>query len=99
MGGAVESEVDQYECMRGAGCAHCSGSGIKGRVAIYEVMTMNDVLREAILAGAGPVQIKKAALKGGMRSLRQAGLMKVKKGEVAFDQLLAMTVSDDEANR
>ncbi len=97
--GAVESEVEQYQCMRGAGCAHCNGSGVKGRVAIYEVMTITDILRETILAGAGPVQIKKAALKGGMRSLRQAGLMKVKKGEVAFDQLLTMTVSDDEANR
>jgi type IV pilus assembly protein PilB len=64
---------------------------------MYEVMTMTDVLREAILSGAGPVQIKRAALTGGMRSLRKAGLMKLKKGEISFEQLLAMTISDEQA--
>lgn len=97
--GVPEEEVDQYETMRGAGCANCNGSGVKGRVAMYEVMPMNDILRDAILSGAGPVEIKKAALKGGMRSLRQAGLMKLKKGEISFEQLIAMTVSDEVATK
>lgn len=95
--GVPEAEVNEYETVRGAGCANCNGSGVKGRVAMYEVMTMTDVLREAILSGAGPVEIKRAALKGGMRSLRKAGLMKLKKGEISFEQLLAMTISDEQA--
>ncbi|MDX9730390.1 MAG: type IV-A pilus assembly ATPase PilB [Bdellovibrionales bacterium] len=92
--GVPEAEADQYEPVRGTGCANCNGSGVKGRVALFEVMTITDVLREAILSGAGPVEIKRAALRGGMRSLRQAGLMKLKKGEISFEQLLTMTVGD-----
>lgn len=97
--GVPEAEVDQYECVRGNGCANCNGSGVKGRVAMYEVMLMTDTLRDAILGGLGPVEIKKAALRGGMRSLRKAGLMKLKKGEISFEQLVAMTVSDEVATK
>ncbi len=97
--GVPDAEVDSYETVRGNGCANCNGSGVKGRVAMYEVMLMTDTLRDAILSGAGPVEIKKAALRGGMRSLRKAGLMKLKKGEISFEQLVAMTVSDEQATK
>ncbi|CAN5426314.1 type IV-A pilus assembly ATPase PilB [soil metagenome] len=97
--GVPEAEVESYETMRGAGCANCNGSGVKGRVAMYEVMLMTDTLRDAILTGQGPVEIKKAALRGGMRSLRKAGLMKLKKGEISFEQLVGMTVSDEVATK
>lgn len=93
--GVKEEEADQYSLMRGSGCANCNGSGVKGRIALYEVMTMNDKLRIAILAGASPVEIKKAAILGGMRSLRQAGLLKLKKGEISLEQLLGVTVGDE----
>ena len=66
---------------------------------MYEVMLMTDTLRDAILGGEGPVEIKRAALRGGMRSLRKAGLMKLKKGEISFEQLVAMTVSDEVATK
>lgn len=94
--GAKPEEVAEYQLMRGTGCANCNGSGVKGRVALFEAMTMTDTLRIAILSGNGPVEIKRAAIKGGMRSLRQAGLMKAKKGEISFDQLLGVTVGDEE---
>ncbi len=97
--GVPDAEVDSYETVRGNGCAYCNGSGVKGRVAMYEVMLMTDTLRDAILGGQGPVEIKKAALRGGMRSLRKAGLMKLKKGEISFEQLVAMTVSDEQATK
>jgi type IV pilus assembly protein PilB len=97
--GVPEDEVDQYHIVRGAGCAHCSGSGVKGRVAVFEVMTITDELREAILGDGGPLEIKRAALKGGMRSLRRAGLMKLKKGEISFEELISITISDEQATK
>lgn len=95
--GVPENEVEEYEIVRGAGCAHCNGSGVKGRVAMYEVMTITDNLREAILGNGGPLEIKKAALRGGMRSLRRAGLMKLKKGEISLEQLISTTVGEERA--
>lgn len=94
--GARPEEVSQYEVTRGDGCSVCNGSGIKGRVAIYEVMQMSTPLREIILKGGSPVDIKRAALKGGMRSLRQAALMKLKTGQISLEQVLTNTVKDDQ---
>lgn len=97
--GVPEKEVGDFKVMRGAGCAHCNDTGVKGRIAIYEVMTMNDHLRTAILSGQGPVEIKRAAIAGGLRTLRQAGIVKLKKGEIPLDQLLAVTISDEEVSQ
>jgi type IV pilus assembly protein PilB len=86
----------EYKIMRGEGCSACNQSGIKGRVAIYEVMRMSTPLREIILKGGSPVDIKRAALRGGMRSLRQAALRKLKVGQVSVEEVLTVTVKDEE---
>ena len=92
----MEKPPEMLELFRGAGCAHCNGSGVKGRVALYEIMVMSDELREAILSGNSPVEIKRAAIRGGMKSLRMAGLVKLQRGEISVEELLASTVGDDE---
>lgn len=94
--GAKPEEVNDYKITKGEGCSACNGTGIKGRVAIYEVMQMSTPLREIILKGGSPVDIKRAAIKGGMRSLRQAALRKLKTGQISLEQLLTVTVQDDE---
>lgn len=94
--GVKPDEVDQYVVMRGEGCGTCNGSGIKGRVAIYEVMQMSTPLREIILKEGSPVEIKRAAIKGGMRSLRQAALQKLKDGLVSLEEVLTATIKDDQ---
>ena len=93
--GVKEEEVGQYKCKKGDGCSVCNGSGIKGRVALFEVMRMTDALREAILGEGSPVEIKKGAIRGGMRSLRQAALLKLKTGLISIDEVLTSTVGDD----
>jgi type IV pilus assembly protein PilB len=95
--GAKPEEVKDYECMRGEGCSACNNSGIKGRVAIYELMVMTTPLREIILKEGSPVEIKRAAIRGGMRTLRQASLMKLKEGLISIEQVLTTTVPDDAA--
>ncbi|HRK07781.1 MAG TPA: type IV-A pilus assembly ATPase PilB [Pseudobdellovibrionaceae bacterium] len=92
----MENAPEYLELFRGTGCAFCNGSGVKGRVALYEIMVMSDTLREAILAGNSPVEIKRAAIRGGMRSLRAAGIVKLERGEISVEELMASTVGDDE---
>ena len=64
----------------GKGCATCNNTGYKGRVGFYEVMEINDELRELILVGASALELKKKALEQGMITLRRSGLQKVAGG-------------------
>src|SRR5438874_11143269 len=57
---------------RGAGCPNCGGTGFRGRIALYEVMTMSDGVREQILAGATALDLKRTAIQDGMKPLRQS---------------------------
>ena len=65
----------------GKGCATCNNTGYKGRVGLYEVMEINDELRELILVGASALELKKKALETGMITLRRSGLIKVAPGK------------------
>lgn len=95
--GVKAEEVPQYQVMKGEGCSYCNGTGIKGRVAIYELMTMTDTLRSAILKHANPVELKEAAIRGGMQSLRQSALGKLKSGLISVQEVINSTVKDSEA--
>jgi type IV pilus assembly protein PilB len=95
--GAKQEELSQYKTMKGEGCSTCNNSGIKGRVAIYEVMQMSNPLRETILRNGSVLELKHGAIQGGMRTLRQAALNKLKAGLIPLDQVLTMTVGDDQA--
>lgn len=76
---------------KGAGCPTCNGSGYKGRVAIYELMEINEDLKKTILKGADSIVIKEAALKNGMRSLRQSALIKLCAGLTTLDEVISVT--------
>lgn len=93
--GIKPEEVGTFEPMRGEGCSVCNGSGIKGRVAIYELMEMSTPLREEILKGGSPVEIKKGAIAGGTKTLRQAALQKLRAGSISLEQVLTVTIGDD----
>lgn len=95
--GVKPEEIGTFECMKGEGCSVCNGTGIKGRVAIYELMAMSTPLREEILAGGSPVEIKKGAIRGGTVTLRQSALRKLKAGTISLEQVLQVTVPDDKA--
>lgn len=95
--GVPEADLDQFQNLyRGEGCADCNYGGMKGRMAIYEVMTFSDTLKNAILKDCTPAELKAAALAGGMRSLRQAGIEKIKQGLTTIEEVFAKTVPDDE---
>lgn len=75
----------------GAGCAHCRGSGYKGRKAVGELLVLNDELREAIIARAPVRQLKELALKSGSRFLRSSAIDLVRTGETTIEEVNRVT--------
>jgi type IV pilus assembly protein PilB len=86
---------DRVQLMRGTGCPRCSGTGYRGRVALYEVMGLTDAMRDFIMSGCSVNQLKKFALEAGMVSLRQSGLRKIIEGRTTFEEVLSVTVGDE----
>jgi type IV pilus assembly protein PilB len=78
---------------RGAGCATCNGTGMKGRVAIYEVMPITEALKDMILEEASTAELREQAQKEGMKTLRQAGLQKVLDGVTTVEEVVRVTLA------
>jgi type IV pilus assembly protein PilB len=90
--GYSQDEAAKTIVQHGKGCATCNNTGYKGRVGLYEVMEINDELRELILVGASALEIKKKALEQGMITLRRSGLQKVAAGLTTMEEVLRETV-------
>jgi type IV pilus assembly protein PilB len=91
--GHVPTGKGKMQFYKGKGCATCNFTGMKGRVAIYEVMPVGEELRSAILKNASTAELRSIAESAGMRSLRQAGLMKVIEGTTTIEEVLRVTLS------
>ncbi|MCU0227199.1 MAG: GspE/PulE family protein, partial [Bryobacterales bacterium] len=76
---------------KGAGCQHCFGLGYSGRMGIFELMELNDEVRELIMDNANAVQLAAAARKHGMRSLREDGWEKVERGMTSAEEVIRVT--------
>ncbi len=83
----------------GLGCDQCGQSGLKGRIAIHEVMAVNDEVRELISSRAGEHVIRKAAIRGGMRTLLEDGVDKAAKGLTTLEEVLRVVSSGDASGR
>jgi len=81
---------DIYEA--GPGCPECNSSGYKGRIAVTEVMPITMNLRQMILDRISTDDLRKAAQKEGMRTLRDDGVVKLKRGLTTPDEILRVTV-------
>lgn len=92
-------EVGDAEGYHGAGCPECHHTGYRGRVAIYEAMTLSDDLRGMILRGGSVVELKAAAMERGMRTLRQAAVRKVRQGVTSIEEALRVTEPDPAGER
>ncbi len=90
--GYTAEEVKTTTVYQGKGCATCNNTGYKGRAGLYEVMEINDELRELILVGASAIELKKKALENGMITLRRSGLTKVASGQTTLEEVLRETV-------
>ena len=80
--------------MKGAGCRTCNDTGFKGRVALYEIMQMTDNLKDLILQGVSSVELKRAAIEGGMKTLRQSALSKLAEGTTTVSEVVRTSTGD-----
>ena len=90
--GYAEDELKTTKIYHGKGCSICNKGGYKGRTGLYEVMEINDELRELILVGASALELKKKAVEQGMLTLRRSGLVKIAAGMTTMDEVLRETV-------
>ncbi|HMD43882.1 MAG TPA: type IV-A pilus assembly ATPase PilB [Candidatus Acidoferrum sp.] len=90
--GYTPEEVKTTKIYHGKGCSTCNKGGYKGRTGLYEVMEINDELRELILVGASALELKKKAVEQGMITLRRSGLTKASLGMTTMEEVLRETV-------
>lgn len=92
--GIPAAEARQVKVKQGKGCDKCSGTGYKGRIALYEVMPMTEGLREYVLNGASAAEIKREAIRQGMMTLRASALLRLKDGVTTVEEVLRVTAPD-----
>src|SRR6202047_5296603 len=90
--GYSQEEAKTTKIYHGKGCNVCNKGGYKGRTGLYEVMEINDELRELILVGASALELKKKAVEQGMITLRRSGLTKVALGQTTMEEVVRETV-------
>lgn len=90
--GFSPEEAPSVKTYKGKGCQTCNGTGYKGRVGLYEVMEINDELRELIIIGASAIELRKRAVELGMITLRGSGLCKLREGITTIEEVVKETV-------
>jgi type IV pilus assembly protein PilB len=80
---------------RGKGCDNCFGSGYRGRMAIFEIMTLTDEMRDQIMKKASTNILRQIAKRNGMRSLRECGLLGIFEGLTTLDEVIRETIAED----
>jgi len=89
--GIDPSTASKYQFMEGAGCLECSGTGFHGRSAICELLDLSDHIREMIVDRRPTSEIKRAAIAGGMTTLRESALAKVRAGVTTLREINKVT--------
>ncbi len=91
-----EELLKKMEFVTSKGCIECDNIGYKGRLGLYEVLRMNNEVRRMIMTNASTLDIQKAALKGGMVSLEQIGIIKALKGETSLEEVYSVAKKTEE---
>ena len=92
--GIKKDFAPKVKTYKGQGCKECAGTGGKGRIAIHEVLRMTSELYDAIVRGATAAELKQVGITTGMRTLRQAALIKMVQGTVSAAEVVKVTSSD-----
>jgi type IV pilus assembly protein PilB len=91
--GFAADEAKTIKTYKGKGCSTCNNTGYKGRIGLYEVMEVNDEIRELILIGASSLELRKKAIEDGMITLRESGLTKIRSGLTTLEEVVRETVA------
>jgi len=93
--GITPEMVSGARFMTGKGCGHCSKSGYRGRIGIFELMMMTTKIRELAFAGASTQDIRRAALAQGMTALYNDGIRKVLNGTTTIEEVFRVAKRSD----
>jgi type IV pilus assembly protein PilB len=88
-------EVGDRQFTYGEGCSKCNNLGFKGRTGLYEVLIMDDAIRDMVSRGASTDQIRIHCRKTGTKSLRDAGLEALYSGITTLEEVVRETVLDE----
>ncbi|MCB9741804.1 MAG: type IV-A pilus assembly ATPase PilB [Alphaproteobacteria bacterium] len=89
-----KDKIGTFQPHGGKGCQRCNGTGYKGRVAAYEIMIFDDTLGEFVINGASTLELKREAIRLGMKTLRMAANIKYMRGETSIAEILRCTAAD-----
>ncbi|MBI5167838.1 MAG: type IV-A pilus assembly ATPase PilB [candidate division NC10 bacterium] len=89
--GFSPEEAKSLRLYHGKGCMACSETGYRGRLALYEVMVIRENIKDLILQGASTSELRELARKNGMKTLRDAGLQKIRDGVTTIEEVLRVT--------
>jgi type IV pilus assembly protein PilB len=93
--GLKPEDIQGRQLFRGRGCDACHNSGYKGRMAIFELMAVNDEMRELIMKNASTNILRDSARRAGMRTLRECGLLAIYEGLTTIDEVVRETIAED----
>jgi len=85
------SKISDLTIYKGKGCELCNNTGYKGRVAVVEILKIDDSIKQLIMDKATAGEIKETAVKGGMRTLQQGGISLIKNGTTTIEEVLRVT--------
>ncbi|MBF0106447.1 MAG: type II secretion system ATPase GspE [Deltaproteobacteria bacterium] len=87
-------DVKGKKILKAVGCSECLETGYAGRSAIHEIMPITDEIRELIISNADAIAIKKMAMRQGMRTLREAAVLRMLDGVTTFEEAMMLTQED-----
>lgn len=90
----LPSDVQGKEFYYGKGCSKCNGTGYRGRVGLFEIMVFNDEIRDLIMNQGSTAVLREAAVKNGMRLLRENGLTAIYDGITTIDEVAKETMME-----
>jgi type IV pilus assembly protein PilB len=91
----LPADVEGRTFFRGRGCGNCMKTGYKGRMAIFEIMTLDDPLREMIMSQASTAVLRDESRRRGMRTLRESGLLAIYEGQSTIEEVVRETIAED----
>lgn len=90
--GIPADKIGSFQIFKGKGCNECGKTGYRGRLAIYEVLDFSSTLKEMVLKGETMIELKRQAVREGMKTLRQSAIDRVVDGRTSLEEALSSTM-------
>ncbi len=93
--GVSVEEMPKYQIYKAKGCNACNNTGIRGRMAIYELMPLNEQIKDSILRGASGNELRQISRNLGLRTLRRSALLKLARGITTIEEVINSSIKDE----